>query len=72
MSVIKELFLSHEQIEERAYEFYLERGAEDGHALDDWLAAEKQLRALKKDYDNGDFPLGKQVAAAIRHRGANS
>jgi len=30
----------HEQIARRAYELYLCRGAGDGLALDDWLAAE--------------------------------
>ena len=35
---------SEEEIAKRAYEIYLERGAEDGHALDDWLAAERELR----------------------------
>jgi hypothetical protein len=32
-----------EEIELRAYEIYLKRGDEDGNALDDWLAAEKEL-----------------------------
>jgi len=64
MSGIKEQFLSQEQIEERAFELYLERGGEDGHALDDWLAAERELKELKRDYDDGDFPLSKKVAAA--------
>ena len=32
-----------EQIEKRAYGLYLERGSEDGHALEDWLAAEREL-----------------------------
>lgn len=32
-----------DQIEVRAYEIYLQRGAEDGHALEDWLTAERQL-----------------------------
>ena len=31
-----------EQIEKRAYGLYLERGSEDGHALEDWLAAERE------------------------------
>jgi hypothetical protein len=31
-------------IAERAYALYLERGAEDGHDLDDWLQAEQELR----------------------------
>jgi Protein of unknown function (DUF2934) len=32
-----------EQIQQRAYELYLERGGEDGHDLRDWLAAEAEL-----------------------------
>jgi hypothetical protein len=34
-----------EEIELRAYEIYLRRGGEEGKALDDWLAAEKELSA---------------------------
>jgi hypothetical protein len=30
-------------IERRAYEIYLVRGGADGHAVDDWLQAEKEL-----------------------------
>lgn len=37
-----------EQIEQRAYELYLERGGEDGHAVTDWLAAERELTELPK------------------------
>jgi hypothetical protein len=32
-----------EQIEKRAYQLYLDRGAEDGHSLEDWLVAESEL-----------------------------
>ena len=32
-----------EQIEKRAYRLYLDRGSEDGHALEDWLAAEREF-----------------------------
>ena len=32
-----------EDIERRAYELYLERGAADGGDLDDWLRAEREL-----------------------------
>ena len=35
--------VTREEIELRAYEIYLKRGGEDGNALDDWLAAEKEL-----------------------------
>ena len=34
----------HEQIEERAYYRYVERGRADGRALEDWLTAEAELR----------------------------
>jgi Protein of unknown function (DUF2934) len=33
-------------IERRAYEIYLVRGGADGHAVDDWLQAEKELLDL--------------------------
>lgn len=33
-----------EQIEHRAYELYVQRGGENGQDLEDWLAAEKELR----------------------------
>lgn len=32
-----------EQIESRAHEIYLSRGAEPGHELDDWLQAEREI-----------------------------
>src|ERR1700679_2184185 len=35
--------LTHEQIERRAYQIYLEGGFHPGNALSDWLAAEKEL-----------------------------
>jgi len=38
-----------EQIEARAYEIYLERGREDGHDVEDWLAAEKELSQRRKE-----------------------
>jgi len=31
------------EIERRAYELYLERGGEDGHDVDDWMRAEREL-----------------------------
>ena len=33
----------HEQIEARAHEIYLDRGAEPGHEMDDWLRAECEI-----------------------------
>ena len=37
-----------EQIGERAYVLYLERGGEDGHDVQDWLAAERELTELSE------------------------
>ena len=34
-----------EQVSERAYAIYLESGARTGHDLDDWLLAERQVKA---------------------------
>ena len=36
---------SHDEIERRAYEIHLERGASHGSDMDDWLQAERELRA---------------------------
>jgi Protein of unknown function (DUF2934) len=36
--------LDHEELERRAYFHYLDRGCADGLALEDWLAAESELR----------------------------
>ena len=33
-------------IARRAFELYCDRGREDGHDLDDWLNAERELRDL--------------------------
>jgi len=37
--------LDRERVALRAYELYLERGGRDGLAMDDWLAAERELLA---------------------------
>ena len=37
---------THEQIERRAYQIYLEHGFHPGNDLADWLAAEKELTEL--------------------------
>jgi len=39
--------VTEEAIGERAYELYLQRGRQDGQAIEDWLAAEAQLRNIK-------------------------
>ncbi len=32
-----------ELVRKRAYEFYVERGMEDGHDVEDWLRAEEEV-----------------------------
>lgn len=51
-----------EQIEQRAYELYLERGGEDGHDLANWLAAEKELTESPEQSNSG---APKARAAAV-------
>lgn len=38
-----------DRIAMRAYELYRERGGSDGQALDDWLAAEREMLAPDDD-----------------------
>ena len=38
---------SREEIAQRAYELFLQRGSEPGHEHEDWLQAEKNLREEK-------------------------
>ena len=35
-------------IAQRAFELYCDRGCEDGHDIDDWLNAERELRDASK------------------------
>ncbi len=42
---------THQQIERRAYQIYLEHGFHPGNALGDWLAAEKELTELSETGD---------------------
>jgi hypothetical protein len=39
--------VTEETIRERAYELYEQRGRQDGHAVEDWLAAEAELMNIK-------------------------
>lgn len=41
------LELTEELIRVRAYQFYQERGCEDGHDFDDWLQAEAEIFGKK-------------------------
>jgi hypothetical protein len=42
---------SHEKIQARAYEIFLDRGGEDGHDLEDWVAAEAELNGRKEEIE---------------------
>jgi hypothetical protein len=44
--------IDRELVARRAYELYLARGGSDGQAMDDWLAAERELRR------RGEAPIG--------------
>ena len=44
--------IDRELVARRAYELYLARGGADGQAMDDWLAAERELRR------RGEAPIG--------------
>jgi len=46
MSEIIETYPTQEQIEQRAYELYLQRGGQDGADVNDWLEAERELNDL--------------------------
>ena len=41
-----------ERIARRAYELYLARGASEGEAMDDWLAAEREITADRQHRDS--------------------
>ncbi len=51
-----------EQIAERAYELYLERGAGSGYDVADWLTAEKELFAdcTTQQDESTNPPLGRR------------
>ena len=36
-----------DEIRDRAYKLFVARGGTPGHAIDDWLAAERELRTQK-------------------------
>ena len=52
-----------EEIAERAFELYLERGGEEGSEQDDWLQAERELRERRSRGD-ADRARGDQAAEA--------
>ena len=42
--VVSDLSVSDDAIAARAFEYYCSRGGEHGRDMDDWLAAERELR----------------------------
>jgi Protein of unknown function (DUF2934) len=52
-----------EQIEKRAYEIYEARGCEDGHAVEDWLAAEQELTTRS---ESSSRPSSSEPGSRIR------
>jgi hypothetical protein len=62
MSDNVQVFPIKEQIEARAYELYLERGGEDGHALEDWFTAEREL--IQEHAKSDSTPLKARAATA--------
>lgn len=46
MFEIGDRFPTRQQIERRAYELYMESGAEKGRSVEHWLAAEKELAEI--------------------------
>jgi len=45
-----------EQIRQRAYELYLQRGNEPGSELDDWLQAEREILAAQDEQGKEEKP----------------
>jgi hypothetical protein len=65
MSRIDKKTPTQREIELRAYEIYLQRGGENGSALDDWLAAQKELSVSNQaDAPDPTVPLSLVKCAA--------
>ena len=50
-----------DQIAQRAYELYEQRGRQDGFAVQDWLQAEQELALLAEDLPAEKFLVRKAV-----------
>jgi hypothetical protein len=53
---------SEAKIQERAYELFLLRGGEDGHDVEDWLAAEQELHAESELNRTPEITVTEEVA----------
>lgn len=58
-----------DKIRLRAYEIYLERGAEPGREVDDWLQAERELE--RGSPSAGAGRLGSESATSIKKKRAS-
>jgi Protein of unknown function (DUF2934) len=52
---------SHEDVARRAYELFLSRGGQHGRDLDDWLAAEGQVKTSLPSSSLGTTPPGRRT-----------
>ncbi|MFZ0521665.1 MAG: DUF2934 domain-containing protein [Candidatus Acidiferrales bacterium] len=57
---------SHEAIERRAYEIYVERGAVEGDDVANWLAAEDELLARAEEAEAAKSPIEDLRPAPLR------
>jgi Protein of unknown function (DUF2934) len=46
-----------QQIRQRAYRLFEERGCEDGYAVEDWLRAEREIRGFASRRGKMEAPL---------------
>jgi len=53
--------VTEEMIAARAYERYVQRGREDGNDVEDWLAAEGELRAELEAQASGEATSGQRT-----------
>jgi Protein of unknown function (DUF2934) len=65
---------SREEIERKAYEIYEERGCEDGHADEHWLAAEQELteQLATTDSAKSGSRIRTAVAQAMQQKSAGA
>jgi Protein of unknown function (DUF2934) len=54
---------THEEIERRAHEIYLKRGGQHGSDMDDWLAAEAELKRERQMESESFEPKSKTATA---------
>ena len=59
---------SRREIELRAYFKYCERGCAPGHEIDDWVAAEREVRAAQRGTQNPGIASGSDAEDPSRPR----